>query len=62
MPHLIARGSVKRCSVCGRSFDTERELPIDDAFLEHLHKAHQFGLMGEENQAVARIVRGNTQD
>ena len=63
MPHLITSGGVKRCSVCGRSFDLEREPSVDDAFLAHLHKAHQLGPMGGDvNQTAGRIVRETSQD
>jgi hypothetical protein len=61
-PHLIDDGDVKRCSVCGYSFYVDPETSIEEAFSEHLRKAHRPGQTTEDvNQAAFRIVRQATE-
>jgi hypothetical protein len=42
-PHLIAEGSLKRCSVCGYAFPADVHPSMTVAFSEHLLKVHTPG-------------------
>lgn len=51
-PHLISAGNLKRCSVCGCSFQPDVKPSMSVAFADHLRKAHQPGQM--TSQAAVR--------
>ena len=56
-PHLIADGTLKRCSACGYPFPADIHPSMSVAFANHLLKAHQLGLTGKDiNQPAARIT------
>ena len=40
-PHLIADGSLTRCSLCGQPFQADAEPSLDAAFINHLSDAHK---------------------
>ena len=62
LPHLIADGSLQRCSVCGYPFPADVHPSMSMAFSDHLSKAHKPGQTTEGfNQAAARVVREATE-
>jgi hypothetical protein len=61
VPHLVADGTLQRCSVCGYSFGPDLGPSREAAFADHVLKAHRPGQTSEDvNQAAARIVRETT--
>jgi hypothetical protein len=44
--HLIADGSLKRCSACGYPFQSDEKPSMSVAFADHLSRAHKAGQTG----------------
>jgi hypothetical protein len=62
-PHLIDYQGAMRCSICKMPFLTDAQPSQDEAFADHVTKAHRPGQTREDaNQAAARIVRETTKD
>ncbi len=60
-PHLIDYQGAKRCSICKMPFPPDAKPSQDEAFAEHVRKAHRPGQTTEDfNQAAARVVRETT--
>ena len=61
-PHLIADGSLQRCSVCRYPFFPDTQPSKSEAFAEHLRKAHKPGQTSEDfSQAAVRVVKEATE-
>ncbi len=57
-PHLINYQGAQRCSICKMPFPPDAKPSVDEAFAEHVIKAHRPGQTTKDaNQAAARIIR-----
>jgi hypothetical protein len=62
-PHLIRKGNLDRCSVCGYPVPQDAHPSQSAVFAEHLLKAHQPGQTTEDSsQAALRVVREATEN
>jgi hypothetical protein len=62
-PHLIDYQDARRCSVCKMPFPADAKPSQEEAFTEHVRKAHRPGQTSEDfSQAALRVVREATED
>ncbi|MGC2110749.1 MAG: hypothetical protein WA655_14610 [Candidatus Korobacteraceae bacterium] len=62
-PHLIDYQGAIRCSVCKMPFPPDAKPSRDEAFAQHVVKAHRPGQTTEDSsQAALRIVRKATEN
>jgi hypothetical protein len=60
-PHLIDYQGAHRCSICKMPFSPDASPFQEQAFAEHVRKAHRPGQTSEDvNQGAARIVNQTT--
>lgn len=60
-PHLIDYQGARRCSICKMPFPPDAPPSQDEAFAEHVLRAHRPGQTSEDvNQSAARIVQETT--
>jgi hypothetical protein len=60
-PHLIDYQGAKRCSICKMPFPPDAPPSLDEAFSEHVLKAHRPGQTSEDfSQAAFRAVKEAT--
>jgi hypothetical protein len=58
IPHLIDYQGAQRCSICKMPFPPDAPPSQEDAFAEHVRRAHRPGQTSEDvNQAAFRVVR-----
>ena len=61
-PHLIDYQGARRCSVCKMPFPLDAKPSQDEAFAEHVRKAHRSGQTSEDfSQAAFRVVKESTE-
>jgi hypothetical protein len=62
-PHLIEYQGATRCSICKMPFVPDTQPSVDEAFSEHVRKAHRPGQTTEDSsQAALRVVREATEN
>jgi hypothetical protein len=59
-PHLVEYMGALRCSICKMPFPEDAPPSIEEAFAEHVRRAHRPGMTSEDlSRAAKMIVNGS---